>query len=229
MRRLTRQGGRLIAWSVAPHILSRNALRKIDYHLRSRRAAAIFARCWVLVEGETEFWVLPEMARILGYDLAAEGVACVEFAQSGPQPLLKVAAQFGIGCHVLTDGDHAGLGYSAVTAKYMPGTPPASVAVTTLDEPDIEHSFWNHGFARRNNPGCQCRHRCRDPLSDRRHPSCDRSNVQALPGTRPRRSSGPPWALERASAATFCHRVGRKDRACQCWIEPFDHAGASLM
>ena len=146
LRRLTRQGGTLIAWSVAPHILSRNSLRKIDYHLRSRRASAIFARCWVLVEGETEFWVLPEMARILGYDLAAEGVACVEFAQSGPQPLLKVAAQFGIGCHVLTDGDHAGLGYTAVTAKYMPGSPPASVAVTTLDEPDIEHCFWSHGF-----------------------------------------------------------------------------------
>lgn len=147
MRRLTRQVGRLHTWSVRPRSLSRDALRKIDYHLRSRRASAVFARCWVLVEGETEFWVVPELARVLGHDLAAEGVACVEFAQSGPEPLLKAAAQLGIGCVVMTDGDHAGLGYSAVAARFAPGVAPALVAVSTLAEPDIEHCFWNHGFA----------------------------------------------------------------------------------
>jgi len=147
LRRLTRQGRQMISWSVLPHTLSRNALRKIDYHLRSRRAPAIFARCWILVEGETEFWVLPELARIMGYDLAAEGVACIEFAQSGPQPLLRVAAQFGIGCHVMSDGDNAGQGYAEVASKYAPGTPPAEVAITALAEPDIEHCFWIHGFA----------------------------------------------------------------------------------
>ena len=43
-----------------------------------RRASA---RCWLLVEGETEYWLMSELSRVCGYDLASEGVACVEFAQ----------------------------------------------------------------------------------------------------------------------------------------------------
>ena len=57
------------------------------------------------------------LSGVLGYDLPSEGVACVEFAQSGPQPLLRVATQFGIGCHVMADGDAAGLGYAEVSSK----------------------------------------------------------------------------------------------------------------
>ena len=63
-------------------------LRHIAYHVRLNRAGALFARCWLFVEGETEAWLLPELAQICGYDFPAEGIRCVEFAQSG----LQVAA-----------------------------------------------------------------------------------------------------------------------------------------
>lgn len=68
----------------------------------------MFARCWLLVEGETEVWLFNELARQCGYDLAAEGVQIVEFAQSGLRSLIKVAKEFGIDWHVVTDGDPAG-------------------------------------------------------------------------------------------------------------------------
>ena len=42
----------------------------------------MFARCWLLVEGETEFWIMPELARV-GWISRQEGIVCVEFAQCG--------------------------------------------------------------------------------------------------------------------------------------------------
>ena len=67
--------------------------------------AASFARCWLLVEGETEFWLMSELSRVCGYDFECEGVACVEFAQCGLGALVKVARAFGIEWHLLADGD----------------------------------------------------------------------------------------------------------------------------
>lgn len=145
LRRLTRGQSRLTEWAVQPRALSKDALRRVSYHLRLKRAAAMFARCWLLVEGETEYWVLPELARICGYDFAAEGVACVEFAQCGLDPLIKLAGQLGIGWHVLADGDDAGQRYAqsarSIRLKAAMGN------VTMLRERDIEHCFWQHGFA----------------------------------------------------------------------------------
>ena len=37
-------------------------------------------RCWLLVEGETETWVINELARQCGHHFDAEGVKVIEFA-----------------------------------------------------------------------------------------------------------------------------------------------------
>ncbi|HHH43896.1 MAG TPA: DUF2813 domain-containing protein, partial [Gammaproteobacteria bacterium] len=58
MRRLTRHDGVMTQWRVRQGSLNTEELRKLSYHLRVRRADASFARCWLLVEGETEFWML---------------------------------------------------------------------------------------------------------------------------------------------------------------------------
>lgn len=34
--------------------------RRIAFHIRFNRASSLFARCWLLVEGETETWVINE-------------------------------------------------------------------------------------------------------------------------------------------------------------------------
>ena len=74
-------------------------MRKITYHVRLKRDDALFARAWLLVEGETEVWLLPELARMMGCDFASEGIRCVEFAQSGVEPLVKLANDLGIEWH----------------------------------------------------------------------------------------------------------------------------------
>ena len=68
IRRITRHAGEIRQWQVRKGILDAEELRKLSYHVRVRRDEAVFARCWLLVEGETEFWVLPELARTVGIE-----------------------------------------------------------------------------------------------------------------------------------------------------------------
>jgi putative ATP-dependent endonuclease of OLD family len=142
IRRLTRRDGTV---SVPESSLSADELRRYSYHLRSRRAAASFARCWLLVEGETEYWLMPELARVCGYNLASEGVTCVEIAQCGLGALLKVAGHLGIEWHLLADGDMAGQRYVASAREYVVKRDGRD-RFTLLQEPDIEHCFWRFGY-----------------------------------------------------------------------------------
>jgi putative ATP-dependent endonuclease of OLD family len=100
------------------------------------------------VEGETEFWILPELARICGFDFAAEGVVCVEFAQCGVLPLTRLADCLGIAWHALVDGDDAGLRYAEQLIKSGRNQPlPDEISrLTRLRDRDIEHCFWRSGF-----------------------------------------------------------------------------------
>lgn len=145
VRRITRTGGRMLQWRVRQGALSPDELRKLNYHVRARRGEAMFARCWLLVEGETEFWMLPELARLCGYDLNLEGVAVVEFAQCGLGPLVKVARELGIEWHVLTDGDRTGRVYADEARRFAGDE--QDWRVTRLRERDVEHCFWEHGYA----------------------------------------------------------------------------------
>jgi len=126
--------------------LGKDDLRRVSYHLRARRGPAFFARCWLLVEGETEYWLLPDLARLCGFDLAQEGVACVEFAQCGLKPLIRLAGALGIEWHVLADGDRAGASYVECTRSLLRGDD-ESRRISALAENDIEHCFWHHGHA----------------------------------------------------------------------------------
>jgi putative ATP-dependent endonuclease of OLD family len=146
VRRLTRYEGNVCQWFVPRNLFKTDDLRKLSYHLRARRGVASFARCWLLVEGETEFWILPELARIHGHDFSLEGVAVVEFAQCGLAPLIKLAREWGIQWHVLTDGDRAGSHY-ADTAKSLLAGEKQPLRLTRLRDADIEHCFWHHGYA----------------------------------------------------------------------------------
>ena len=145
VRRLTRHDGVVKEWRVPDGTLSADELRRYSYHLRSRRAAASFARCWLLVEGETEFWLMGELARVCGYDFDSEGVTCVEFAQCGLGSLIKVARRLGIEWHLLADGDAAGQHYRR-TACQVAGAGGVQDRITLLHDVDLEHCFWRNGY-----------------------------------------------------------------------------------
>lgn len=145
IRRLVRQSDRTVTTSISTNNLTKDELRRVGFHIRFHRSRALFARCWLLVEGETEVWLFNELANLCGYNLAAEGVQIIEFAQSGLKSLIKVAKAFGIDWHVVTDGDAAGKKYATTVMHQLKGEHPRH-HLTELPERDIEHYLYIHGF-----------------------------------------------------------------------------------
>ena len=80
------------------------------YHLRSRRAAASFARCWLLVKGETfEYWLMSELITRVRLRSRERGrglcrVRSVRIERHAP----RLPRHLGIEWHLLVDGDMAG-------------------------------------------------------------------------------------------------------------------------
>ena len=146
IRRLVRHEGSVRAASLRPRALPREHLRRIGYHLRMHRGVAMFARVWLLVEGESEFWIVPQVAQVMGYDLPLEGICPVGFAQCGVDPLVRTAREFGIEWHLLADGDEAGRRYVDSARSYI-RRGEEDERITFLPERDIEHCFWENGHS----------------------------------------------------------------------------------
>lgn len=145
IRRLSRKHGKIEVFKLNPTSLEPHDLEKVTYHVRAKRGALLFARCWLLIEGQSEFSLIPELARILEHDLDLSGVSCVEFAQCWPAPLIKLAKDFGIEWHLLADGDEQGARY-AKAAEELRGTDLVEERISRIKEPDIEHCLWHHGY-----------------------------------------------------------------------------------
>ena len=120
-------------------------IRRVGFHVRTHNADSLFARVWLLVEGETESWLLPELARIWGLNFPLEGIHCVPFAQAGLAPLLAFADRFGIPWQLIADGDEAGRHYLAKARRLLHHRPEAR-HLTALPDPDLEHFLWREGY-----------------------------------------------------------------------------------
>jgi putative ATP-dependent endonuclease of the OLD family len=147
IRRITRRNRVVTQHFMEQGSLSGQDLRRLSYHIRMRRSTAIFARCWLLVEGESEVWLIPHLARLCGYDLALEGVVCVEFAQCGIAALVKAARQLGIEWFLLADGDAAGKVYAEAAKTFArQHDEDPSDRILRLREKDIEHHLFYNGY-----------------------------------------------------------------------------------
>ncbi|HCM4296728.1 TPA: ATP-dependent endonuclease [Klebsiella quasipneumoniae] len=145
--RLVRESARVSAWRLGPGGMNAEESRRIAFHIRFNRASSLFARCWLLVEGETETWVINELARQCGHHFDAEGVKVIEFAQSGLKPLIKFARRMGIQWHVLVDGDEAGKKYAATVRGLLNNDRELERDhLTTLPALDMEHFMYRQGF-----------------------------------------------------------------------------------
>ncbi len=145
IRRLVRHATETRCYRLNDEQLSSDDLRRIAFHVRINRPMSLFARCWLLVEGETEIWLLSELAHICGINLRGEGIRIIEFAQCGTGPLIKAARDFGIQWHLLTDGDEAGSKYASGVRSHLRGDVEQD-RLTQLPARDIEHFLYHHGF-----------------------------------------------------------------------------------
>jgi putative ATP-dependent endonuclease of the OLD family len=144
--RLYRRQGKIASSRLADANLDPDEQRKFNFHIRQARGELLFARCWILGEGETEATLLPEIARYLGHDFEALGIRCVTY-QTGVslEPCLKLANALGIHWVVLRDNDQQGANDLAVIRRLLQGRQEDDVSVT-MPEANMELHLCSCGF-----------------------------------------------------------------------------------
>lgn len=146
VRRLARSANGVEVFRLKPGTLDADRQRMFDFHIRRARGELLFARCWLLGEGETELTLFHEIARHLKIDLERAGVRCVPYRMGASIELfLKVAKDFGIRWCALTDNDQQGLADQNHLKNY---TAPADFADAchVMTEEDIESHLCAAGF-----------------------------------------------------------------------------------
>lgn len=137
LRRLRRQNGEIVVFQIEEGALTEEEIRKLDYHVRSTRGSLLFARCWLLLEGETDCLLFEECARIAGYDLVSGGVSCIAFTQAGVSTFVGLANLMGIEWLVVSDKDSQGDGYIR-SAKNQIGERAETRHLHQLEHGDME-------------------------------------------------------------------------------------------
>jgi len=89
-------------------------LEQLETFARRVRGEILFARRWLLVEGQSEHLIAHGIGSGLGYDLDAHGVAVIDFQNNGnPVCFAVLARALGIPWLAVVDGDQAGREYIA--------------------------------------------------------------------------------------------------------------------
>ena len=144
VRRFSRTADGIKSFSVSASQLTNEEIRKFNYHVRQTRGELLFARCWLLVEGETEIWVYSAAARALGFNLHREGVRLVALAQSDAGMLAKIASAFGIDWYCVGDNDS---GRSKIESQLRSAPSPTSDGgQIEFPYPDIETHLLSNGY-----------------------------------------------------------------------------------
>ena len=108
LRRLHRKGGVIAVNQIRKDMFDDEERRKIRYHVLTTRGNLFFARCWLLVEGESDRMIFERCAAAYDYDIMRHGAYCIEYSQSNLSTLLKLTNQLGIEWLVVADGDSRG-------------------------------------------------------------------------------------------------------------------------
>ncbi len=143
--RLARVAGKLGAWPISGVALTDPQSRQFDFHIRHARGELLFAKGWLLGEGESEAILLPEIARILGFNLERAGVRCVPFRQSDISLYLTVADGLGISWVTLTDNDKQGQSTIQKVRAALNGRSEKRM-LHVMPEDDLEQHLCVNGF-----------------------------------------------------------------------------------
>jgi putative ATP-dependent endonuclease of OLD family len=147
IRRFYREGAKIHVRKVDPHTLTPDDARKLQLHLQKTRGELLFAKCWLMAEGATEYWVFTETARLLGIDLECLGIRVVLYSNVGAVPFAKIANDLGIHWHCVCDGDSSGQNTRTSLQPYLHGDPKAD-RITVLSSATMELFLCENGLGK---------------------------------------------------------------------------------
>jgi putative ATP-dependent endonuclease of OLD family len=148
IRRINRNAKETKCDVVLPNTLNEEEKRKFNHHVRRNRGELLFAKAWILVEGETDVSVLSECADLLNIDFRQLGIRVIECSQAGgPSIFIKTADALGIVWHLLADSDDGGKKYIERANSLLNGRE-ESKHISTISEQNMDVLLCRAGFGR---------------------------------------------------------------------------------
>jgi putative ATP-dependent endonuclease of OLD family len=148
LRRLYKHNGETKIGRVESGVFTDRELQAIDYSLRLARGHYLFSRCWLLVEGESDFHLMPLLFELMGHSQDQVSFSVLEISQviDKGEPLIKFAKALGIQWFLMADGDHAGNDYVNRANNHLVTGENLADRARILTHADIEHEFWRNGY-----------------------------------------------------------------------------------
>lgn len=146
LRRLNKENNGCECRELPANCLTDEESRKFNHHVRRNRGELLFARQWLLVEGETDVSVFAECADLLGIDMNAHGIRLVECSQAGgPGIFIKVADALNIRWHLVADNDKGGEKYVRAAKALLQDRIEADY-ITVLSQPNMDVMLCATGY-----------------------------------------------------------------------------------
>jgi putative ATP-dependent endonuclease of OLD family len=128
-------------------VFSETELYELNTYMQKSRGELLFARKWIMFEGQTEEVIIPYCAELLGYNLDEYGISCINYRSNGSaKSFVKLAKVLGFKWIILGDNDAQGEATKSEVKKCGYSDEEIRKLVILTNEKDIEHEFVNCGF-----------------------------------------------------------------------------------
>ena len=148
LRRCYKKSGTIKIGMIDESKFHREELDSIEYRIKEDRGRYLFSRCWLLVEGETDFHVFRNLMDEFGVGEDDINFSILEISQAKGkgEAFMKLANMLGIEWFLVADGDNAGQGYVERANHHLRHGETLAQRAVAWSADDIEHVFWNSGF-----------------------------------------------------------------------------------
>jgi putative ATP-dependent endonuclease of OLD family len=148
IRRLYKDNGETKVGRVEDNHLTQREIQAIDYNICLTRGHYLFSRCWLLVEGESDFHLMPLLFEAMGHPQDEVSFSVLEISQviEKGEPFIKFAKALGIQWFLMADGDAAGNDYVTRANNHLANGENLTDRARNLAQRDIEHEFWHNGY-----------------------------------------------------------------------------------
>ena len=148
LRRLYKINGETKVGQVQDGLFNGKEMQAIDYSIRLTKGQYLFSRCWLLVEGKSDFHLMPLLLDIMGHSQDEISLSILEISEviDKGEPFIKLAKALGIQWFMMADGDSAGSNYVNRANNYLENGENLTDRARKLAHADIEHEFWHNGY-----------------------------------------------------------------------------------
>ncbi len=149
LRRLYKHNGETKVGRVESGVFTDRELQAVNYNICLARGHYLFSRSWLLVEGESDFHLMPLLFELMGHPQDQVSFSVLEVSQviDKGEPLIKFAKALGIQWFLMADGDHAGNDYVNRANNHRATGESLTDRARALTHADIEHEFWHNGYS----------------------------------------------------------------------------------